>query len=87
MSGEPDGSARSYLTVMVYLNSGGGQDFDGGETRFVQVLAGKQGEARGPMVTPHVGDVLVFTHPVLHESKAVTKGRKYVLRTEVMYAR
>lgn len=81
----PDGSARSYLTLMVYLNSGGGHDFDGGETRFVEPPQDGQ-PTRGPTVTPNVGDVLIFTHPVLHEGNTVTKGRKYVLRTEVMYA-
>jgi hypothetical protein len=28
----------------------------------------------------------VFTHPVLHEGAAVTRGRKYAVRTDVMYS-
>ena len=77
--------ARSKLTVMLYLNSGGGGggSFEGGETRFVPVDCNA-----GPSValTPTAGDVLVFTHPVLHEGCTVTRGRKYAVRTDVMYS-
>ncbi len=70
MSGE-----RSLLTLIYYLNDG----CDGGETRFFprdrDVLT----------VTPRAGSALFFQHPVLHEGAAVTGGRKYVLRTDVMY--
>jgi predicted 2-oxoglutarate/Fe(II)-dependent dioxygenase YbiX len=62
---------RSRLTYMVYLND----DFEGGETAF-----------RGFEVTPVKGMALVFHHPVLHQGAAVTRGRKYVVRTDVMYA-
>jgi predicted 2-oxoglutarate/Fe(II)-dependent dioxygenase YbiX len=71
-----DGSYRrpngeeSRLTFMVYLNEG----FGGGETKF--------GETS---VTPTQGMALVFEHQLLHEGAAVTAGRKYVLRTDVMY--
>ena len=75
----------SKLTVMLYLNSGGGGggSFEGGETRFVAADS-----RSGPSValTPTAGDVLVFTHPVLHEGAAVTRGRKYAVRTDVMYS-
>jgi hypothetical protein len=30
---------------------------------------------------------LVFLHPLLHAGTPVRNGRKYVLRTDVMYAR
>jgi hypothetical protein len=36
-------------------------------------------------VTPTAGKALVFYHYLLHEGAAVTAGRKYVLRTDVMY--
>ena len=67
---------RSHLTFMVYLNGG----FEGGETLFQQgreVL----------VVTPRAGMVLAFYHKMLHEGAAVRQGRKYVLRTDVMYRR
>ncbi len=77
--------ASSKLTVMLYLNSGGGGggSFEGGETRFVPEDCNA-----GPSValTPTAGDVLVFTHPVLHEGAAVIRGRKYAVRTDVMYS-
>ncbi len=45
-------------------------------------------EARG--VSPRAGNVLVFPHggtmgSLVHEGSAVTKGVKYVVRTDVLY--
>ena len=37
------------------------------------------------MITPEQGKALVFYHRQLHEGMPVVKGRKYVLRTDVMY--
>jgi prolyl 4-hydroxylase len=36
-------------------------------------------------VRPELGKALVFYHPQLHEGMPVVKGRKYVLRTDVMF--
>lgn len=63
---------ESLLTFMIYLND----DFDGGETNFGEVS-----------IKPETGMALVFKHPLLHEGCAVTKGRKYALRSDVMYGR
>lgn len=65
---------RSQLTMMVYLNDG----FEGGETRF---------HISKPALTvvPEKGMALVFMHRLVHEGVPVVKGRKYVLRTDVMY--
>jgi prolyl 4-hydroxylase len=79
-----DGSVRrgeteeSRLTFMVYLSgvaAGGETNFyrGGGELQFA--------------VQPSPGKALVFDHRRLHEGAAVRKGRKYVLRTDVMYQR
>jgi len=38
-------------------------------------------------VVPRTGMALVFYHKMLHEGAVVLKGRKYVLRTDVMYRR
>lgn len=62
---------RSLLTCMIYLNEG----FEGGETNFPP----------GIQVKPETGKVLLFIHHQLHEGAEVTRGRKYVLRTDVMY--
>ncbi len=77
-----DGSFRrnaeeeSQLTFMIYLND----DFDGGTTDFY--YENFRLKAR---VTPRRGMALVFAHAQLHEGTPVTRGRKYVLRTDVMY--
>jgi len=62
---------RSRLTLMVYLND----DFEGGETRFEQAV-----------VKPVKGMALFFVHHLLHEGAEVRRGRKYVMRTDVMYS-
>lgn len=60
----------SYYTFMVYLND----EYDGGETVFDDVaIKGEQGMA------------LIFLHSLPHEGAEVTKGVKYVLRTDIMY--
>lgn len=61
----------SRLTLLVYLNDG----FEGGATDF-----------RDFAVTPRTGDALLFVHDTWHEGQAVTRGHKYVLRSDVMYA-
>ena len=61
---------QSHLTLLFYLNG----DFEGGETSFEKFD-----------VVPKQGDALVFKHELRHKGCAVTKGIKYVLRTDVMY--
>jgi predicted 2-oxoglutarate/Fe(II)-dependent dioxygenase YbiX len=68
---------RSQLTFMVYLNS----DFTGGETKFYN-----GNRELHIAVQPQSGMALVFVHRQLHEGASVRSGRKYVLRTDVMYA-
>ena len=65
---------ESMLTVLVYLNG----DCEGGETALIDLDA---------VVAPVAGRALLFQHRVLHEGRAVTKGLKYVLRSDVMYRR
>ncbi len=64
---------RSQLTFIVYLND----DFEGGHTDF----------DLGVSVAPAAGSALVFQHHLRHEGCPVTAGRKYVLRTDIMYRR
>jgi len=86
-----DGSSQSYLTLMLYLNSGGGVDYEGGETcflldtRFAREAPGSMGSP-DVIHTPQTGDVLIFAHPVLHQGNEVLSGRKYAVRTDVMYS-
>jgi len=75
------GREASRLTVLIYLSDG----FTGGTTDFCF----KAGVLRDddPIVTvvPEKGMALVFTHNVLHRGAPVTSGRKYVLRSDVMF--
>jgi hypothetical protein len=71
---ERENGERSQLTFMVYLNDG----FEGGATRFH--------DPKPPLsIVPERGMALVFMHRLLHEGMPVVQGRKYVLRTDVMY--
>ena len=67
---------ESRLTFMVYLNEG----CEGGGTNF-HVPGGGMKLA----VRPERGKALAFLHLQLHEGAPVTSGRKYALRTDVMY--
>jgi prolyl 4-hydroxylase len=67
-------SEQSLLTVLFYLNEG----FEGGTTDFMDEEL---------IVAPRRGMALFFSHPLLHRGAPVTKGIKYVLRTDVMYSR
>ena len=67
---------QSQFTFMVYLNDG----FEGGHTNFFN----DEGDCLHS-VKPVRGQALVFWHPQLHEGATVFAGRKYVLRTDVMY--
>jgi hypothetical protein len=60
----------SQLTFMTYLNDG----FEGGETTIENVT-----------ITPQQGLALFFIHQIRHKGQPVVAGRKYVLRTDVMY--
>ena len=65
-----DNREHSKLTFMVYLND----NFEGGETSFAAAS-----------ITPQCGLALFFIHHLKHKGQPVTRGRKYVLRTDVMY--
>ncbi len=66
-----DARERSLLTFMIYLND----DFVGGETAFPPSLK----------VRPETGKALLFRHPLTHEGCVVRAGRKYALRSDVMF--
>lgn len=61
------------LTVLAYFND----DFEGGETRFVEQVE--------VTVVPCPGRVAIFQHKIRHEGCAVVGGTKYAMRTDVLY--
>lgn len=67
---------ESKLTFMVYLSDVS----DGGATNFYRSDGVLEFEVR-----PAHGKALVFDHQRLHEGAPVAAGRKYVLRTDIMY--
>lgn len=75
-----DGSFRretgeqSLLTFMIYLN----EDFVGGETTFLNL--------EETIVNPKAGMMIAFKHNIVHQGAEVLLGRKYVLRSDVMFS-
>jgi hypothetical protein len=78
-----DDTRKSRLTFLIYLND----DFTGGETTFYLPSSGSALEAVA--VQPQQGNVLCFpqgnTASLVHEGSRVSKGCKYVIRTDVLY--
>jgi len=75
-AGEREGE-RSYVTFQLYLNDG----FEGGATR----ISDFSDEEDGFDVVPQAGSVLLFQHNVFHEGSKLINGRKYAIRSDVMY--
>lgn len=74
---------RSCLTFMIYLN--GAEEFQGGDTRFFESK-----DSESPLlsrVAPEQGSLIVFNHDLWHDGETVTKGRKYILRSDILYER
>ncbi|WCM99926.1 2OG-Fe(II) oxygenase [Acidovorax sp. GBBC 1281] len=67
-----EGGLTSALTFLVYLNEG----FEGGATDFKTF-----------QVQPTQGMALLFIHDTWHEGGTLVQGTKYVLRSDVLYAR
>jgi len=74
----PNGD-RTIVTLQLYLNEGA----EGGSTRF---FAGDD-DSNYKDCVPKKGMVLLFQHDMLHSGEKVIKGRKYAMRTDVLYRR
>ena len=75
---------RSLLTVLVYLNGGGGVAFGGGETLYLDSI--KPIMSGATRVIPSTGRAVIFEHDLYHSSACLEWGTKFVLRTDVMFA-
>lgn len=87
---------QSFITFQLYLNNGGGVDFTGGATRFIQPVTSSGANQALPIdsniaevhdVVPKSGRLLLFQHNCWHEGERVTGGIKYVLRSEIMFTK
>ena len=90
---------KSLLTVLLYLNDGGGKDFEGGETLYLDshisstvtstsslvVENSNNGDSRIKII-PETGKVVIFEHDLFHSGAPLLSGTKYVLRTDVLFA-
>jgi hypothetical protein len=79
------GDRWSFYTCLIYLNDA--SEFDGGETSFFWPSS-KDGVLIKRGISPKSGAFLFFPHgnkALVHEGSAVTKGFKYVIRTDVLY--
>ena len=72
---------ESQLTFMIYLNEG----MTGGETRFLRRHGADIPPTTLPVCAAERRDALAFMHSIWHEGAVVRNGKKYVLRTDVMY--
>ncbi|CAF1307558.1 unnamed protein product [Adineta ricciae] len=72
---------QSQLTIMAYLN----EEFTGGHTNFLDAMS--KPHAITHALEPKTGMVLIFQHELFHEGEAVITGKKYIMRSDVMYER
>ena len=66
----------SLVTLQLYLNEG----MKGGATTFM-----RKGGIGNVAIHPKVGLALLFVHDLEHEGSLLEEGRKYTIRTDVMY--
>lgn len=78
---------QSFWTCMLYLNEGGGKDFDGGTTDFVSDVDHRSLNYR---IVPKPGLCIVFKQAdsdCIHLGAKLLSGTKYIMRTDVMFSR
>ncbi len=68
--------ALSKLTLLLYLN----EEYEGGRTEFLDKT-----ESAWVAIPPHVGAVAIQHQDLIHCVPPLQAGRKYVLRTDIMY--
>ncbi|TDH72313.1 hypothetical protein CCR75_000750 [Bremia lactucae] len=81
---------HSRFTVLVYLNDSTDSDLQGGNTIFYSDETSTNKEQVLLSVAPKTGLALVHGHGdqcLPHEGALVTRGAKYLLRTDVMYSK
>ena len=77
---------KSYLTLIIYLNSQLDGEFEGGSTIFYD----SRMELMTRKVTEPAGNALIFLQNdkhMLHGGEKVFKGVKYIMRSDIMYSK
>ncbi|OQS01145.1 hypothetical protein ACHHYP_01718 [Achlya hypogyna] len=95
---DPSTGWTSEYTLLIYLNDHKDSDLVGGHTLFYTSTShnpkkkARKGKAEGPTpvldVGPDTGKALMHGHGehcLEHEGELVTRGEKYVLRTDIMF--
>ncbi|CAM4757593.1 unnamed protein product [Rotaria magnacalcarata] len=72
---------QSQLTIMAYLND----SYTGGHTNFLDDNTKPHDITYA--LKPETGMVLIFQHDLFHEGETVSTGKKYIMRSDVMYKR
>jgi WD40 repeat protein len=75
-------TTQSKLTFMIYLNNA--TEFKGGRTLFFKT---KETDKIWAEYIPKQGDLIVFDHNIWHEGEILTKGEKFVLRSDILYSK
>lgn len=78
---------RTFVTLLLYLNA----DYEGCSTTFFDPAERWSSYAAkdviGMPILPATGMVLLHDHMILHAATPMKRGRKYVLRTDVLYSK
>ncbi|KAJ1547798.1 hypothetical protein HK096_011166 [Nowakowskiella sp. JEL0078] len=77
----PGGKEASALTLQLYLNN----ECVGGETRLTLIDENGFFMNEDVYVKCEPGKAVIFEHDILHIGAMVTEGRKYVIRTDIMF--
>ena len=77
------GDLVCYYTMLIYLND----DFIGGATNFYTPRDVNRKRNLLTSIKPVIGYALLFNHDCWHEGEELSDGRKYVLRTDIMYSK
>ena len=81
----------SRLTVLLYLNTGGGIDFEGGETLYLDAHIGSDNSVKTAAtvnqvkVVPQQGTLVAFEHDLYHAGAPLVWGTKHVMRTDILF--
>ena len=75
-SSHPNKGDRSYFTILLYLN----KDYSGS----TRLFGAENSDSEYYDVLPEEGMAFVHQHNILHAGMEISRGRKYVIRSDIM---